>query len=56
MPTAAPEMYLLVTYFYWCVFVFLVGAQNYARADDKIALHNHEDAGYTLAHNAFSHM
>ncbi|CAN0328449.1 unnamed protein product [Ectocarpus sp. 13 AM-2016] len=30
--------------------------QNYARADDKIALHNHEDAGYTLAHNAYSHM
>ncbi|CAB1119136.1 unnamed protein product [Ectocarpus sp. CCAP 1310/34] len=30
--------------------------QNYARADDKIALHNHKDAGYTIAHNAYSHM
>ena len=30
--------------------------QNYAKADDKIALHDAEKAGYTLSHNSYSHM
>lgn len=35
-----------------------VGArlQNFARADDRIAQHDHEEAGFTIAHNAYSHM
>lgn len=31
-------------------------SQNFARADDKIAIHDAEEAGYTIGHNAFSHM
>lgn len=31
-------------------------SQNFARADDKIAMHDAKEAGYTIAHNAFSHM
>ncbi|CAM9646077.1 unnamed protein product, partial [Hapterophycus canaliculatus] len=30
--------------------------RNYARADDRIAQHDHEEAGFTIAHNAYSHM
>ncbi|CAM9527949.1 unnamed protein product [Sphacelaria rigidula] len=30
--------------------------KNFARADDKIALHDSEETGYTIGHNAYSHM